>query len=268
MTFLEYGSGLVGSIRIPASFCGVYGLKPSAGIVPLTGFQPPGPPAQPNEMTYMSGVGPLARTPGDLRAALRATAGPEPPSSLAYSWTLPPARHTRLADMRVGVVLDDPHAPVSGEVAAPLAEAVEALARAGATIVEGWPPGIDPGLVAGSFSYHVGLFFAFQQPDEDLPGIAQMIEQEQRRIAARAAWGRYFQDVDVFVCPVHFTPAFPHDTRPFEERRSPRPRESGPTPTRPSGSPTPRCPGYRHWPPWSAGPSAGSPSRRRSSRHV
>jgi amidase len=43
MTFLEYGTDLVGSIRIPASFCGVYGLKPSVGIVPLTGFQPPGP---------------------------------------------------------------------------------------------------------------------------------------------------------------------------------------------------------------------------------
>src|SRR5918993_2057786 len=44
LSFLEYGSDLVGSIRIPASYCGVYGLKPSVGVVPLTGFQPPGPP--------------------------------------------------------------------------------------------------------------------------------------------------------------------------------------------------------------------------------
>ena len=38
------------------------------------------------------------------------------------------------------------------------------------------------------------------------------------RMAARAAWNHYFHDIDVFVCPVNFTPAFPHDTRPFDER--------------------------------------------------
>jgi amidase len=37
-------------------------------------------------------------------------------------------------------------------------------------------------------------------------------------MAARAAWNRYFDDIDVFLCPVNFTPAFPHDSRPFEER--------------------------------------------------
>ena len=70
MTFLEYGSDVVGSIRIPASFCGVYGLKPSAGTVPLTGFQPPGPPAPPSDLTYMSALGPLGRSATDLRLAL------------------------------------------------------------------------------------------------------------------------------------------------------------------------------------------------------
>jgi amidase len=37
-------------------------------------------------------------------------------------------------------------------------------------------------------------------------------------MSARAAWTRYFEDVDVFVCPANFTPAFPHDGRPFDER--------------------------------------------------
>src|SRR5215211_1488310 len=81
MTFLEYGSDLAGSIRIPAGFCGVYGLRPSVGLVPLTGFQPPGSPAGPSDMTYLSAIGPLGRSARDLRTALRVTAGPEAPAS-------------------------------------------------------------------------------------------------------------------------------------------------------------------------------------------
>lgn len=218
MTFLEYGSDLVGSIRIPASFCGVYGLKPSVGIVPLTGFQPPGPPAGPSDMMYMSAVGPLGRSAPDIRTALRVTAGPEDQTAKAYSWTPTPPRHSRLRDFRVGVVLDHDRAPVSSEVAALLSNAVDALARAGATIVEGWPDDVDPVQDYESFGFHVELFFAFQQPGEDLAKLSDFIHHETRRMTARAVWTRYFGDIDVFLCPANFTPAFPHDTRPFEER--------------------------------------------------
>jgi amidase len=196
----------------------VYGLKPSVGIVPLTGFQLPGPPVPPSETTYMSAIGPLSRSAADLRVALQATAGPELPLANAYSWRLSPPRHTRLADFRVGVVFDDDGPPVSSEVRTLLAEVVDVIARAGATITEGWPEGIEPGAEAESFGYHVGLFFAFQQPDEEFEGASAFVDQENRRMSVRAAWNRYFEQVDVFLCPANFTPAFPHDSRPFDER--------------------------------------------------
>src|SRR5206468_6778323 len=72
LSFLEYGSDLAGSVRIPAAYCGVYGLKPTAGAVPLRGFQPPGPLAPPAR-EFPAAAGPLARSAADLRLALGVT---------------------------------------------------------------------------------------------------------------------------------------------------------------------------------------------------
>jgi len=210
LAYLEYGSDLTGSIRVPAAFCGVYGLKPSAGTVPLTGFQPPGPPAGASDMAYLSAVGPLARSAGDLRTALSVTAGPEEPEAAAYTWRPAPPRHARLADFRVGVVLDHDRAPVTGEVGRALSDAVDALARAGATIVAGWPDGVDPAGQAESFGFEVAQFFAFHGGDAGFATLPQVVEQHDRRMAARSQWRRYFTDVDVFLCPATFTAAFPH----------------------------------------------------------
>ncbi|GAB2659293.1 amidase family protein [Kribbella swartbergensis] len=216
LSYLEYGSDLVGSIRLPAAYCGVYGLRPTAGVVPLTGFQPPGPRGLPSELPNLSTVGPLANSAADLRVALEVTGGPE---AGAMSWRLTPSRHTRLADFRVGVVLDDEQAPVSAEVGAALSDTVDQLSRQGVKLVEGWPDGVRPKDQAAAFGFQVGLFFALHGGSGgSFADLAEVVEQERRRMAARAAWQQYFGDVDVFLCPTSFTTAFPHDDRPFDER--------------------------------------------------
>jgi amidase len=197
LSFLEYGSDLAGSIRIPAAYCGVYGLKPTPGTVPLRGFQPPGPPAD-LVREFPSAVGPLARSAADLRLALTVTGRPGARS-----------RRSKLPDFRVGVVLDDPGCPVTEEVGKVLSDAVDALAKAGVPLREGWPDGVDPVVQAAAFGFQVEWFFAAQEGRE----LAGTDERERQRAALGAAWARYFADVDVFLCPTVFTTAFPHDDR-------------------------------------------------------
>src|SRR5262249_3372140 len=98
MTPLEFGSDIGGSIRVPAGFCGVYGHKPSFGIIPRRGQSPPGADGAP---TPLSVVGPMARTAADLEVALGVLAGPDEEEATAYRLELPPARHKRLGDFRV-----------------------------------------------------------------------------------------------------------------------------------------------------------------------
>jgi amidase len=122
---LEIGSDIAGSIQTPANYCGVYGHKPSHGIVPGRGHIP-GPPGTKSEPD-LAVVGPLARTAGDLRLALDAMAGPDTLMRDGWTLDLPAPRAKTLKDFRVAYWLDDSLCPIDSKVRGELEATIEAL---------------------------------------------------------------------------------------------------------------------------------------------
>ncbi len=237
LTYLEPGSDLAGSIRMPAHFCGVYGHKPTLDIVPLRGHIPPPPGIPATPPSTLPVAGPLARSAADLRIALEVLGGPDDEAARGWRWTLPPARGGRLRDVRIGYVLDDSRCPVSPEVGDVLAAAVEALRKAGATLEEGWPPGVDVGEQYDTYLFLLYGLYSGAPRDDQLDelrrraanqdgshrakhalavtaSVKQLQVADGRRRAARAIWQAYFRTHDAFLLPTAFVPAFPHDHAP------------------------------------------------------
>src|SRR6266849_1336134 len=99
LSALELGSDIGGSIRNPAHYCGVYGHKPTHGIVPGRGHIP-GPPGTLAEVD-IGVVGPLARSADDLDLALSVLAGPAEDRGRAWLLELPPPRRGSLREYHV-----------------------------------------------------------------------------------------------------------------------------------------------------------------------
>jgi amidase len=230
LTGLEFGSDIGGSIRNPAAYCGVYGHKPTYGIVPKRGQTL-------DERLVSEGpiavVGPLARSAGDLALALKLTAGPDLEDGYRLSLPAPP---TSLQGLRVAVWLEQPDiAPVDQEVLRPIEAAVDALAAAGAKVDVDARPDFDvaeahatyqqlllSAMGAGNPDYDQMVErVAALDPADDSP-YAQSLRASTARyrdvaLAAAArdghrwAWRRFFADHDVVLAPITATPAFPHD---------------------------------------------------------
>jgi Asp-tRNA(Asn)/Glu-tRNA(Gln) amidotransferase A subunit family amidase len=113
------GSDGGGSIRTPAHFCGICGLKPTPGRIPATGHFPPGAGA----FAWIGVVGPMARTVADLRSLFAVMSGPDPGDALSAPVPLREISATDLRGLRIGVLEN----PALGR---PTPETLSALRRA------------------------------------------------------------------------------------------------------------------------------------------
>lgn len=236
-TAFELGSDIGGSIRTPAHWCGVYGHKPSHGIIPLEGHIP-GPPGTVSEPDLAT-PGPLARAPEDLSLALDLLAGAGTLANKAWQLTLPAPRHDKLADFRVACWFDDEFCPVDSETKRLLGEAADALRGTGAAVdtnpelpftmatafglyqqllnaVIG--AGIPPKLYrkaqrAASFFRLVGRTKAGALSgfvDTATQTFKQWAGNNERRQRERRDWEQFFENYDVLLMPVTPTAAIPH----------------------------------------------------------
>jgi len=231
LTGFEIGTDIGGSIRVPAHYCGIFGHKPTYGLLPNYGD----PATSSAAGTDIAALGPLARSSSDLAVALDILAGPDPDET-AMTITLPMPRFTSLKELRVAVWAEQPGQVTDHETTAKLLELASALEREGVTVSRTARPAFDP-----TDAYHLYL----QLLDAGWSGSSseQVIANKRKRAAAlpagarsaddimvrmvdvthrawlglnekrfqwRRAWSAFFREWDVLLCPVIATAALPH----------------------------------------------------------
>lgn len=228
---LELGSDIGGSIRVPSHFCGTSGHKPSWGIVSGRGHIPPMPGAV-VPPTPLAVVGPMARCAADLDLALGLLAGPSDDAAVAWSLRLPPPRHERLQEYRVGLWLDA--YPVDSTYAAAIEDFARTLAGAGVDVqvlrsgpvdaVDSWVVYLDLlfGVIgSGSPEPELAAYraaaagaaedgYAARLGRATVQSLRHWAMQSARQALLRQQWAAFFHRYDVLLCPVSMTSAFPH----------------------------------------------------------
>jgi Asp-tRNA(Asn)/Glu-tRNA(Gln) amidotransferase A subunit family amidase len=227
------GSDLSGSIRVPAHFCGIVGLKPTVGRVPVDGHIPDA-----NGLLSLGEcIGPMARTVADLSFLFRLIADPTqfetsdrgPASEVGV---------TALRGSRVAWYADDGVAPVTDETRAAILAAANAFSDAGLEVNEERPPGPSEGsrLWIELFSRAAGdqlREFYGGREDEAGPLVSELLRNYEtetdlegkinkaEKVAAavlkrerlREELLRWMKTTPLIVAPVGSTAAFEHGTR-------------------------------------------------------
>jgi Asp-tRNA(Asn)/Glu-tRNA(Gln) amidotransferase A subunit family amidase len=218
---LAEGSDMGGSVRIPASFCGIAGLKPSFGRIPFT--------ILPSQFDQLSHFGPLARTIGDVCLFLQITQGPDERDIQSLKPALDFARplDTNLAGKRLALCLDFGRRLWHPDVEASVRKAAGVLQSAGAEIEEvrlDW--GIEQDeLWSAHWAVYIAAFFGHVLPEFRAKMDRNVVNIIERGLAMSAVdfkrleFGRtemwkqltpILQRCDALLCPTMAQPAVNH----------------------------------------------------------
>ncbi len=206
LTSFEIGTDIGGSIRFPSAFCGVFGHKPSFGIVPSSGYidhEQGG-----STEADINVIGPIARSAEDLELLLDIMLRKERP--LVADLVAAPDDVKKL---RVAAWLDDPFCPIDKEVHEVIVAATDALQSSGIAVDRIARPDIDPTAASGLGLWLVGAAIA-QSAQADPATDAthrRWLEAHATREAIREKWNEFFGRFDALLMPVTFVPPFPHN---------------------------------------------------------
>ncbi len=227
---LEMGSDIAGSIRQPAHSCGVYGHKPSWGLMPPRGHSLAGAAA----MTDISCIGPLARSAEDLELVLDLVGRPDPMDS-HLGLALPPGP-TSLRGLRVALWPENEICPTDPEIVDKLDELATFLENEGAVVGRATRPPVDDREGFGLFGQLVVAALSGRaSPDEfarvtakiaaldpsdrslqaQLTRAANMSHPDwlalnERRHGLRQGFEAFLAEWDVLICPIFGLPALTH----------------------------------------------------------
>lgn len=223
----DIGSDTGGSIRLPAHFCGIAGIKPTSGRVPRTGhLLPPG-----GALDAFTQLGPVARFVEDLSLVLPIIAGVDWRDPAIVPMPLGDPRAVNLKSLRVAFYTDNGILTPTPEIVKVVRTTAKVLAEAGMAVEEARPKGIEqtyPELFRGLFSADGGAglegLLQFVGTTEVSPLVQRLVELLRPGAMPTAAFlGKMFtldmfrsamlsfmEKYDVILCPVNAYPALPH----------------------------------------------------------
>lgn len=206
LTSFEIGTDIGGSIRIPSSFCGVFGHKPSFGVVPSTGYLDH--PLGGTTEADINVIGPIARYAEDLELLLEILLRKDRPLVADLA---PPPDDVR--SLRVAAWLDDPFCPVDSEVLERMQAAADALESSGVSVDRSARPDFDPAqaLSVGSTLLFAALAQSLPPEMSEATSHLAWLDAHMAREAIRARWAEFFTSYDAILMPVAMVPPFPHD---------------------------------------------------------